>query len=111
MSYIEKLKDPRWQKKRLKVMDYAEWRCQLCGNGEETLHVHHSYYERRKLPWEYPDGSLIALCATCHGKQHPEKQSKEVLPTQENPPEDERETTKEEIAAQFAELRRMLAGK
>ncbi len=72
--YSELLKDPRWQKKRLKVLEYAKWRCQFCGNkNDRTLHVHHSYYTRGKTPWQYPDGSLVALCDACHHRMHPDK--------------------------------------
>jgi 5-methylcytosine-specific restriction endonuclease McrA len=70
MTYSEKLKDPRWQKKRLKIMEYANWRCQICGNKDNTLHCHHSYYTRGKQPWQYPDGSIICICQECHEKIH-----------------------------------------
>src|SRR4051812_44568759 len=53
-GYAERLKDPRWQKRRLKVMEYAHWRCQICGCKEKTLHCHHSYYLKGKQPWQYP---------------------------------------------------------
>jgi hypothetical protein len=66
MTYQEKLKDPRWQRKRLEVMQYAEFRCQLCGDGKQTLNVHHSYYTREADPWDYPTGSLVCLCESCH---------------------------------------------
>lgn len=69
-TYSEKLKDPRWQKKRLKVMEYAKWRCQICGTKDNTLHCHHSYYTRGKEPWQYPDGSIICICERCHEKIH-----------------------------------------
>lgn len=73
MTYSEKLRDPRWQKKRLKVMEHAKFRCQICGAKDQTLHVHHSYYTRGKEPWQYPDGALICICHECHRKLHPEK--------------------------------------
>lgn len=69
-KYLEKLRDPRWQKKRLEILEYANWRCQICGNSKETLHVHHSYYEGRKDPWNYPNGSLICICESCHKTFH-----------------------------------------
>lgn len=80
MTYAEKLKDPRWQKKRLKVLEYAQWRCQICGSKSKTLHVHHSYYLRGKEPWQYPDGSLISVCNDCHDKIHPEKKKSPPQP-------------------------------
>jgi hypothetical protein len=67
-SYQERLSSPKWQKKRLEVLQNANWRCQLCGNDREELHVHHSYYERGRAPWDYPNSSLIALCKRCHEK-------------------------------------------
>jgi hypothetical protein len=34
------------------------------------LHVHHKYYIKDKLPWDYPDDALITLCAKCHFEFH-----------------------------------------
>ncbi|MBL6950695.1 MAG: hypothetical protein ISR57_08645 [Bacteroidales bacterium] len=34
------------------------------------LHVHHTYYQEGKLPWEYPDDALKTLCWICHNKLH-----------------------------------------
>jgi hypothetical protein len=69
-AYTEKLKDPRWQKRRLKVMEYARWRCQVCGVSDKTLHCHHSYYSKGKEPWQYPEGSIICICDKCHDNIH-----------------------------------------
>ncbi len=74
MTYLDKLKDPRWQKRRLKVMEYAHWRCQICGTKDNTLHCHHSYYTKGKEPWQYPDGSIICICDKCHRIIHPERE-------------------------------------
>jgi len=65
-TYSEKLRDPRWQKKRLEILNRDEWECRRCLDKETTLHVHHVYYEDGKEPWEYPDKALVTLCATCH---------------------------------------------
>lgn len=35
-----------------------------------NLHVHHTFYQQGKLPWEYPCDSLITLCWYCHIKLH-----------------------------------------
>ena len=46
-TYSEKLKDPRWQKKRLEILDSAGWRCEDCGCGLQDgreFHVHHTAY-------------------------------------------------------------------
>jgi 5-methylcytosine-specific restriction endonuclease McrA len=67
MTYSEKLKDPRWQKKRLAVMQRANFKCEACSRDNETLHVHHLVYPRGKQPWEVEDKWLECLCETCHG--------------------------------------------
>lgn len=66
-KYSELLKDPRWQRKRLEIMERDNWTCQKCGDKENTLHVHHKYYYPDNLPWDYPDYILITLCEECHG--------------------------------------------
>ena len=65
-TWLERCKDPRWQKKRLKVLNRDEFRCQLCWDKKDTLHVHHKYYKRNKDPWQYPMKALITLCERCH---------------------------------------------
>lgn len=64
MSYSELLKDPRWQKRRLEVMNQDNFTCQWCGDKETTLNVHHFKYTGK--PWEAPDGDLITICEDCH---------------------------------------------
>lgn len=86
MTYSERLKDPRWQKRRLKVMEYAHWRCQICGTKDNTLHCHHSYYSRGKLPWQYPDGAIICICEACHEKIHGKRTLAPAPPESPQPP-------------------------
>lgn len=69
MTYSEKLKDPRWQRKRLEVMQRDSFACQSCGDESSTLQVHHSYYLPKWMPWQYPEDSLITLCEGCHEEQ------------------------------------------
>ena len=64
MTYTEKLKDPRWQKKRLQIMSRDNFTCQLCGSDKNTLHVHHKSYNGD--PWESENNDLITLCEDCH---------------------------------------------
>lgn len=67
ITYIEKLKDPRWQKKRLGILNRDEFACRICGNEKKTLHVHHCGYSYDiKEPWNYPDSWLLTLCSDCH---------------------------------------------
>ena len=71
-SYWEKLKDPRWQKKRLLMLERSEWTCEVCGDSENTLNVYHKQYLKGREPWEYEEGQLIVLCEDCHSFQHEE---------------------------------------
>ncbi len=73
MTYQEKLKDPRWQKKRLEIMQRDNFECQICGDGESTLNIHHYYYEPGKEPWEYNNDDLITLCESCHQSESIER--------------------------------------
>jgi 5-methylcytosine-specific restriction endonuclease McrA len=65
MTYKEKLKDPRWQKKRLKIFERDGWKCTECGRTELTLEVHHLSYSFSE-PWNEPDENLQTLCFKCH---------------------------------------------
>lgn len=66
-KYSEKLKDPRWQKLRLKVFNRDKWTCQICKTKDRTLHVHHTIY--KKEPWDAPIQSLVTLCEDCHERE------------------------------------------
>ena len=70
---MERLQDPRWQRKRLGVLERAGWKCEGCGTGEVNLQVHHGFYEREAMPWEYPDAALYCLCDHCHEKAETRK--------------------------------------
>ena len=65
-DYSEKLKDPRWQKKRLLILERDEWTCQICYDSESTLVVHHRKYLPNTEPWDYPNDLLVTLCEDCH---------------------------------------------
>ncbi len=65
MTYAEKLRDPRWQKKRLQILERDGWRCFSCKSTTKTLNVHHLIYAKRD-PWDYPDHCYQTLCDGCH---------------------------------------------
>jgi hypothetical protein len=65
-TYSDKLKSPKWQKKRLEILSRDKFTCKLCKDTETQLHVHHKYYEDGCDPWEYPNTALVTLCAHCH---------------------------------------------
>lgn len=64
MTYSEKLRDPRWQKKRLEVFQRDGFSCRCCGSITETLNVHHKRYTGN--PWDAPLDDLETLCEGCH---------------------------------------------
>jgi len=65
-DYYQKLKDPRWQKKRLEVFERDGFACSFCQNDETELQAHHLSYEFGKDPWDYPEEELMTLCKDCH---------------------------------------------
>jgi hypothetical protein len=65
-TYSSKLRDPRWQKKRLEIFAEANWRCECCDTKDDELHAHHMIYRKGVEPWQYGHGEIITLCATCH---------------------------------------------
>ncbi len=69
-SYSELLRDPRWQKKRLKVLERDNFLCSSCGDGTTELHVHHKKYLDGKKPWDYRMEMLTTLCTHCHSEIH-----------------------------------------
>jgi hypothetical protein len=66
MDYKEKLKDPRWQKKRLEIFQRDEFKCKKCKDSTTTLCVHHLKYFKNKEPWDYDNKYLETLCIECH---------------------------------------------
>ena len=66
MTYSDKLKDPRWQRKRLEVLNRDGFKCLACGDETSQLQVHHCYYVSKRDPWDYPIESLLTFCSRCH---------------------------------------------
>lgn len=77
-EYTERLKDPRWQKKRLEILSRDEWRCTRCYDSESTLHVHHRFYTPGAMPWEYDNNALATLCESCHATETEEGRAEEI---------------------------------
>lgn len=65
MNYSTKLKDPRWQKKRLEVFSRDGFKCLACQSAEKTLHLHHLIYSKGE-PWDSPSDNFETLCDECH---------------------------------------------
>lgn len=69
-SYSEKLRDPRWQRRRLEIMQLALFQCQRCATIDVPLNIHHIVYRRGAEPWDYDDEDLACLCEDCHDREH-----------------------------------------
>jgi len=70
-SYVEKLKDPRWQKLRLEVFQRDGFACRICGAVNKPLNAHHSFYESGvEGVWDYDPRSIVTLCDDCHKEEH-----------------------------------------
>lgn len=69
-KWSNQYKDPRWQKKRLEVMEANDYTCEICGDDRSTLNVHHKHYDYEKRIWEYDVEDFQCLCEDCHEKLH-----------------------------------------
>ncbi len=65
-TYYEKLKDPKWQKMRLLVLERDKWSCSICKSKTDTLNVHHKKYAKSGNPWDVSMHDLITYCEDCH---------------------------------------------
>lgn len=70
MTYIEKLLDPRWQKRKGEILHRDNFTCKSCGRKDITLHAHHIFYIEDTEPWDYSDDALITYCEVCHNTEH-----------------------------------------
>jgi len=69
VTYSDKLRDPRWQRKRLEIMQRDDFTCRNCGAKDKTLNIHHVRYLKGRKPWEYKDFYLVTLCEDCHKEE------------------------------------------
>jgi hypothetical protein len=67
-EYEQKLRDPRWQRRRLEIFQRDKWTCQLCSRTDLELHVHH-LHRTTENPWDEPDLHLLTVCKLCHEQQ------------------------------------------
>lgn len=77
-TYAEKLKDQRWEDKRIHILRRDNSCCKLCGS-HENLHVHHILYEEDTDPWDYDENYLITVCEFCHNRIHAQLQQNSHL--------------------------------
>lgn len=63
-TYSEKLRHPKWQKKRLEILQRDSFTCQMCSDTETELHIHHLEYNGE--PHEIKNDKLLTVCKHCH---------------------------------------------
>ncbi len=64
-GYSRKLANPKWQKKRLKILNRDKFTCKLCNDQDTELQVHHLKYTVDE-PHLEPEINLITYCDDCH---------------------------------------------
>jgi hypothetical protein len=67
MSYAEYLLTPEWKATKAAALSWARYRCQLCNENGQELHVHHRVYIRRGCE-RLED--LLVLCGPHHAQVH-----------------------------------------
>ncbi len=77
-TFKKQYESPKWQKKRLEVLELSNYTCEECGDKETQLHVHHVRYIKGRKVWEYHTDALQCLCKNCHQKRHDTKEHKVV---------------------------------
>lgn len=51
-------------------MERDEFKCLDCGDSDNTLNVHHLYYVKDRILWDYPNHAMVTLCEPCHKHRH-----------------------------------------
>jgi hypothetical protein len=68
-SYPKLLASPYWHATRKRIEKRSLNICEDCGKAKQNLDVHHCYYRYGRLPWQYPDATLLHLCSDCHQRR------------------------------------------
>jgi len=74
-TYEELLQDPRWDACRRSILKAVGYYCQRCKAENIELHVHHKYYLKNIMPWDYPTDAYEVLCLNCHRREHANENS------------------------------------
>ena len=73
VTYEEQLKQPEWLAKRQQFLGFDGVCCNSCGKTRyqiAILELHHRYYQRCRMAWQYPDQAFLVLCRRCHQGLH-----------------------------------------
>ncbi|MFZ1788573.1 MAG: hypothetical protein WAT92_09685 [Saprospiraceae bacterium] len=69
-GYFVKIGSPKNHFYEIDDTDDPHLRFKLIITDKVVIHVHHTFYDISKLPWEYPIESLQTLCSDCHQDLH-----------------------------------------
>lgn len=67
--YNRQLKSKEWKNFRKEVFKIKGKKCEIC-NSTNHLNIHHPFYTKGKLAWEYNPSDMMVLCLDCHKKIH-----------------------------------------
>ncbi len=66
MDYSDFLQTPYWIAIKERLLKTIGYKCQLCGDKKNPLHIHHNTYEHHGYEHIYYREDLIVLCERCH---------------------------------------------
>lgn len=69
-AYAALLKRKEWKAFSDKFRYFKSNACHVCKRCDKPTHIHHIYYEKDKMPWDYPFDALLLLCSGCHEALH-----------------------------------------
>ena len=67
--YKKQLKSKEWKNFRKKVFKIKGKKCEICGSTKQ-LNIHHPFYTKGKLAWQYNPSDMMVLCHDCHKEIH-----------------------------------------
>lgn len=66
-DFLESYNTAEWQRKKNRILERDNYTCQICGDTESAMQVHHiSYKHCNGKAYNALDGELITLCEKCH---------------------------------------------
>ena len=69
-GYSRLLESPQWAKYTREIRQSHSNACQCCRMVNRVTQVHHFFYDKSRLPWEYKAHEVVLLCDSCHNELH-----------------------------------------
>ena len=69
LDYNSQLKSKEWKIFRKEVFKIKGKKCEICGSTKH-LNIHHPFYTKGKLAWQYNPSDMMVLCRYCHKEIH-----------------------------------------